>query len=78
MRILSCLILLLLGTNAWAQPSNDECLDAIRIPSTNEYCSGAMAYNNIGAQPDPSTPQAVIDCVNPDFMNGVWFSFIPT
>ena len=62
---------------AQGQPSNDDCLDAIFIPSVDNYCSAEMAFNNVGATPDPSNAQAAAQCIGMSFDNGVWFRFRP-
>ena len=69
-------------TQLWAQPMNDDCLNAIVIPTTSEFCSGPMEFNNIGANPDlinpPSAGQMAIDqCIGIDYSNGVWFILFP-
>ncbi len=75
-----CIILtflLLISNTAWAQPTNDDCLSAINIPSVDNYCSGNMEFTNINATPDTPSQQAIDECVSPSFENGVWFTFRP-
>jgi len=57
-----------------AQVFNDDCSKAIRLPSTEKYCSEEAAFTNVGAQPDQAFPNT---CVNLLWENGVWFSFTP-
>lgn len=62
----------------WAQPTNDECVSAINIPSVDEYCSDPFEFTNVNATPDTgldlaSTPQGCFL----DHSNGVWFTFTP-
>lgn len=77
MRSLFVFIFLLSVTAAFAQPVNDECLDAINISSTDNFCSGPMAFSNMEATADAVSAQAVAQCVNINFDNGIWFSFRP-
>ncbi len=60
-----------------AQPSNDDCLDAINISSVDNFCSDLAAFSNAGATPDPTSNDAINQCVSLSFDNGVWFSFRP-
>jgi len=70
MRSLHIFIFLLSVATAFAQPPNDDCLDAISIPSTDNYCSDLSEFSNVGATPDPVTPEAVNQCVSVNFDNG--------
>jgi len=69
---------LFLAQHVWAQPANDDCAGAINIPSIDEYCSGVLEFNNIGATADTGLPESgtAVGCFN-DHANGVWFSFTP-
>ena len=79
---LALLTSLLFCTQLWAQPLNDDCLGAITIPTTNDFCSAPMEFSNVGATLDvinpPSAGQmAVTQCVSTDFSNGIWFILFP-
>lgn len=77
MKLLFTICLISLASVLWAQPINDNCLNAISLISTDEYCSANGEYTNEGATADPSDAQAIALCVNPDFQAGVWFTFKP-
>lgn len=72
-RIFSILLFLILQQLVLAQPSNDDCISAINIPSVDDYCSDNMAFTNLNASSDPSFPD---NCFH-NYVNGVWFSFSP-
>jgi len=72
-RVVNILSFFVLCTNLIAQVANDDCVSATPIPNTNMFCSGGMAYSNVGAIDDIPYPNS---CLN-DFTNGVWFSFRP-
>lgn len=61
--------------NLHAQILNDECRFATPIPSVENYCSQEGEFTNVGATPD--TPPPFTNCLNPNYSNGVWFSFVP-
>ncbi len=75
--ILTCIFIFIL-TGLFGQPTNDNCVSAIAIPSVDNFCSGDMAFSNAGATPDPVTQEAINQCVSINFQNGIWFSFRPT
>ncbi len=61
---------------AWAQPANDECINAIELPQVESFCSGAGGFSNINAT--ASFDQNGYDvCISePDEMRDVWYSFV--
>ena len=61
---------------AWAQPANDECINAIELPQVESFCSGEGAFSNIGAT--ASFDQNGYDvCISePDQIGDVWYSFV--
>ncbi len=61
----------------YAQPSNDDCINAINIGSIDKYCSGDMEFTNLNAEADLGLPDAVTGGCFHTHANGVWFSFIP-
>ncbi len=61
-------------TSLTAQPSNDDCIGALNIPSIDNYCSGDMEFTNEGGTADPT----FADNCFINYTNGVWFSFTPT
>ena len=78
MRIFITIFFILVGSlHLFAQPSNDDCIDAISIRSTDNFCSDPMQFNNVGATADPVTQEAVDACVSINFESGVWFTFAP-
>ncbi|MFT6147492.1 MAG: gliding motility-associated-like protein [Saprospiraceae bacterium] len=70
-RILITAIFTLISIISIAQPTNDDCINAIVISSPVAYCSGSGAYTTIAATasatPSPACWAATI--------NDVWFSF---
>lgn len=82
MRSLFIICLTLVAHSLWAQPSNDDCLDAILIPTTTEYCSEPMEFTNVLSTTDIINPASagqmgVDDCVLGNLDNGIWFIFFP-
>ena len=79
MRLTFFILFLSISSIAWAQtpPTNDDCLSAISIPDTDNYCSADMEFNNLEASPDPSSAEALAQCSSFNFSNGVWFTFRP-
>jgi gliding motility-associated-like protein len=65
--------LLLLGCSVSGQVLNDDCQFANFISSVDGYCSTPAEFTNVGATADPSFP----DICFLNYLNGVWFSFIP-
>lgn len=57
---------------AFAQPTNDECVNAIQISNPVAYCSNAGEYTSINATTS-STPAPACWASN---INDVWFSFV--
>jgi hypothetical protein len=66
------LVLLSMGFNTQAQPSNDNQADAISIVNIHGWSSGDAAYSNVGATPDGPP----ITCSY--LTNNVWFKFQAT
>jgi len=74
MRYLITIILLFVACILSSQALNDDCENAINIPSVDNYCSDNEEYSNLEANPDPPfTNNCFINN-----SNGVWFSFVPT
>ncbi len=73
---LRALCLLICPVIAWAQPANDECINAIELPMMEEFCSGESGFTNANAT--ASFDQNGYDvCVSePDQMRDVWYSFV--
>ncbi len=69
--IFSIIIFLFLPILTFAQPANDECINAINIPNPVAYCSNAGAYTTIDATASATTPPV---CWLGQ-INDVWFSF---
>ena len=59
-----------------AQPSNDFCLDAIRINDVTKYCSKVGEFSNIGATFDPTNGDFDKPTCWPNSNNDVWFRFV--
>ena len=59
---------------AWAQPANDECADAILLTDVNNWCSGFATFNNIGATISPVVSPSCFSAAQPN--NDVWFAFV--
>ena len=66
-------ILLLANYTAWAQPANDECIDAIPITELDNWCSVQEAYTTVGATVSPQDLPACFPTTQDVF--DVWFSF---
>ncbi|MCC6724160.1 MAG: gliding motility-associated C-terminal domain-containing protein [Saprospiraceae bacterium] len=69
-----CLALVCFATTVFAQPANNECVNATPLTNLNNWCSAIAAYSNAGATqsnvPNPT-------CFPPnDVSNDVWFSFV--
>jgi gliding motility-associated-like protein len=58
-----------------AQPVNDECVTAIHLDNTSNWCSPPSAYSNVNGTPYAGTPPDD-DCFL-QLSNDVWFTFIP-
>lgn len=78
MRILQSILIIFFCGSLFAQPLNDDCLGAIQISSTDNYCSEDMEFSNEFALPDVGLPTAPVGqgCSH-SYANGVWFSFVP-
>ena len=66
-------------TILYAQPMNDDCLGAILIPTTTNYCSAPMEFSNVESTPDIIMPvsegqMAITTCVWPTLATGYGFS----
>jgi gliding motility-associated-like protein len=71
-RLILSIICLCNCITVFAQPSNDECHNAILLPVSNSWCSSVAAYTNVGATASnfPTSP-----CFNNNNAD-VWFSFV--
>ena len=67
------IFLLCLGFYSFGQVLNDDCQFASFIPDVDGYCSTAAEFTNVGAAADPNFP----DICFLNYLNGVWFSFVP-
>lgn len=56
----------------FAQPSNDECVDAIELTNLNNWCSSVAEYSTANAT---LSPQASPFCF-PNEAHDIWFSFV--
>lgn len=75
MRIITTVLLAItITTLAWAQPSNDECIDAIELTDVQNWCSEAGAYTNVDATVSPQANPTCFPNTQPN--NDVWFSFL--
>lgn len=71
--ILAFAIIMLSPVFLFAQPSNDECVDAIFIPEVEAWCSEVAEFNNYDAT---ISPEASPTCFpNNQDNNDVWFAF---
>jgi gliding motility-associated-like protein len=70
--ILFAFIFLLASFKAYAQPSNDDCENAIVISNALDWCSAKGAYSNIDATPSGYDPSACFTGAG----NDVWFKFV--
>jgi len=88
--LLVCCAVMLFSTNAFAQPANDECIDAIDISALFDGACGVLnnsgpfqlqdASGNAATQgaDDPVIPDCFLDVVYgnaTDLENTVWFTF---
>lgn len=58
--------------NLYAQPSNDNCDNAIRITNPNNYCSDVAQFTNVGAT---TSSYGAASCFTGANGRDVWFSF---
>ncbi len=61
---------------AWAQPANDECINAIELPQVESFCSGNGGFSNINATTSLPINEYPICIEERDQMQDVWFSFV--
>ena len=59
-------------TLVYAQPTNDECQNAILLPISSNWCSSAGQYTNVSATASTFAAPACWGSVG----NDVWFSFV--
>lgn len=70
------LALSLITVQLFAQPSNDECIDAIPLSDVSNWCSDVGGFSNVGAT---ESPEESPNCFpNNQTSNDVWFSFTAT
>ncbi len=65
----------IMGLSLHAQPVNDECITAIHLPNSDNWCSDPGQYSNVNATPYAGPPP-LGNCFL-SFENDVWFTFIP-
>lgn len=58
----------------FAQPTNDQCVSAIHIPNTENFCSEIAAFSNFNGS---ATPGLTNTCLT-TYQSEVWFTFIPS
>ncbi|PHI21559.1 hypothetical protein CEQ90_01730 [Lewinellaceae bacterium SD302] len=73
-RILLTITGLIYLTTLFAQPANDECVDALPLPFQQEYCSAIGEFTNQGATASFPDYPACID-EEADHVD-VWFTFV--
>jgi len=67
------LLFLLVGNSLWAQPANDNCINAIELTEIENWCSDVAQFSNVGATDEGiATPGCFPDNVPP---TDIWFSF---
>lgn len=71
--ILLLILILCLPVISFAQPANDECIDAIVIPDVNAWCSAVAEFNNYDATISPEPSPGCFP--NNQDNNDVWFAF---
>ncbi len=71
-RILTSLAFLTITIAAFAQPSNDDCANAIPISDVTAFCSPSGQFTNVGATQSNYFP---VGC---ETQNDVWYSFVAT
>jgi len=66
-----------LPVTAWAQPANDECINATMLPMEREFCTGNAGATNIDAT-GSFTDLAQYDvCISEqEAIRDIWFSFV--
>ena len=74
MRIRSAILFfyLIYSFRALAQPSNDDCQNAIALPLSSNWCSSFAAFTNLGASASSFSSPTCFGNAG----NDVWFSFI--
>jgi len=73
--ILTSICLFLTPATAFAQPSNDDCSNAILLDNIQVFCSDPDAYTNSGATND--VDDLTLSTCTDDKDQDVWFKFIP-
>ena len=76
----SCIVtILLVNVGLFAQPTNDECADAVVVPSIIDYCSGVGEFTTENATTSTGygTPMQCMPAWDGD-KNDVWFVFSTT
>lgn len=73
-RVVLILCFLSYLSTAFAQQTNDDCVDAQPLPFQLEYCSGVGEFSNIGATGSFEDYPACID--QEENHEDVWFSFV--
>lgn len=70
------LIAICYSTSLWAQPANDECINAIPIDNVANWCSAVAAFTNVGATQSAEASPGCFPTAQTN--NDVWFSFVAT
>ena len=67
-------LILLASQSLYAQPANDDCIDAIALTNLDDFCSGNGAYTTVNATLNNSPDPFCFPGINSD----VWFEFVAT
>ncbi|MCF8239719.1 MAG: gliding motility-associated C-terminal domain-containing protein [Saprospiraceae bacterium] len=70
--LLLSLSFLFTWSSLFAQPANDDCVNAIPLPDVTNWCSGFEAYTSVGATP---SGYGAPTCAG-GALQDVWFSFV--
>ncbi|NUQ23536.1 MAG: gliding motility-associated C-terminal domain-containing protein [Saprospiraceae bacterium] len=73
---LPAFILAFFPLSLWAQPSNNECANAIVLSELNLWCSEVEAYTNVSATPSSQTLPSCFSAAQPN--RDVWFTLTAT
>ena len=73
-RLVQLFFLSCLGTILGVQPANDECINAVELDSTSNWCSARHAFSNEGAT--ESTQSSGACQLTGNTGKDVWFSFV--
>lgn len=74
LRYTAILVFLLCAGALFAQPANNECVNAIAIPDPSDYCSANAAYTTVSAT---QSSQVLARCFpQSQTSRDVWFSFV--